>query len=306
MEPVVLSKIDKVYTTCLSDSFIESWKNLLINVYKYVEYDNFLIVPSIFGQKVYSYLPLLNYTNKLSQNLPEQLANVRPFSYQLRLLNSTYRDFQTNDTVVMRVSLKGKNSEEIWKSVLSHNMKKQLKKSFKEKFTIQRGTQKELIYQFYKLFSKTMSRLGTPVFGIDLFLQLPKFIDSKYFVVYYENQPVSAMLLVYDNDIVWCPYSGYDEKYQDLRPSHFMFWNGILDSCEKSKVIFDFGRSAYGNNNFFFKERWSAIPVKVDIIKPKQENIYNKYTIASKIYKIIPERITSHIGPLLCKRLSDL
>jgi hypothetical protein len=298
--------INLVYNLCFSSSFVSSWRVLLIHVFRYKIFNNFLIVPNILGHKTYSYLPLLNYTDKTIESIENTIDVVSEYSYQARVLNSSYKSFVHDDTVVMRVALMGRNSDEVWKTSIPSNMKKQLKKSIKNKFFLKKGNDRELILDFYQLFSLTMKKFGTPVFGLDLFLKIPEFMSSKYYVVYFNTKPVAAMLLLFDEQIVWCPYSGSDETFSELRPGHFMFWNGIKDACDQSKIIFDFGRSAFGNKNYFFKERWGAIPVKVDIMTPNNINIYKKYKLAANIYKRFPNYITNYLGPYLCKHLPDL
>jgi hypothetical protein len=298
--------LDLVYTVCFSDSFVTSWRDALHHIFMYKTYYDFVIVPTILGNKTYSYLPLLNYTDKTIESIENSIRVVSTYSYQARVLNPNYRSFVKDDTVVMRIPLLGRNSDEVWKSTLPTNMKKQLKKSFKNNFLLKNGNDRDLILDFYRLFSLTMKKFGTPVFGLDLFLKIPTFMNSKYYVVYFNNKPIAGMLLLFDEQIVWCPYSGSDESYTELRPGHFMFWNGIKDACDQSKLLFDFGRSAFGNNNYFFKERWGAIPVKVDILAPNKLNIYKKYKLAGNIYKRLPNCITNNLGPVLCKRLPDL
>jgi hypothetical protein len=297
---------EQVYNLLFTSTFVENWKKVLSKVFQYNLHSNFVIVPNILGVKVFSYLPLLNYTDLSVESTKPLLDELGDKNYQIRAIHPSYTEFKANDTVVMRMPLLGQNSEEVWLKTIPQNMRKQLKKSFRNDFLIQKGNETKLIEDFYQLFSGTMKKFGTPVFGIKLFYQIPEFMDSKYYVVYFEGKPIAGMLLLTDEKIVWCPYSGTNEAYIDLRPGHFMFWEGIKDACDQSKMIFDFGRSAYGNNNYFFKERWGAIPVKVDIIKPKADNIYSKYSLASKIYKNLPNFITNKIGPYLCRKLPDL
>lgn len=302
----ILLENTPVYHTCFTDTFIENWKKVISTTFQYPEENKFLIVKNILGTKEYSYIPLLNYTNFTYQNIESNIDYKIYNHYQIRVLNPTYKNFQKDDPVVMRIPILKRSSQDIWETVFSKNMRHQLRSIEKNSFVIQKGNSIELIDHFYTLFSKTMKKFGTPVFSKQLFLKIPEYMNSSYYVVFYENIPISAMLLLFDEQIVWCPYSGSNEKYQSLRPGHAMFWKGIQDSCDSSKLIFDFGRSAYGNQNFYFKQRWSALPVKVEIIKPTQENIYQKYKIASKIYKLLPTFITNQIGPVLCKRLPDL
>ena len=73
-----------------------------------------------------------------------------------------------------------------------------------------------------------------------------------------------------------------------------------------NKKIFDFGRSNYGGTTYKFKSQFGAVPIKIDIIKNKYENIYTKYSYATNIWKKLPKKVVDYIGPILCKYLVDL
>jgi len=84
-----------------------------------------------------------------------------------------------------------------------------------------------------------------------------------------------------------------------------MFKEGIFDACDKNMDIFDFGRSSFGNETYDFKCRWSAKPVKINIFRNNNVDVYKKYKFASSAYKMIPDLAALRIGPFLCKYLED-
>lgn len=298
--------MDYLYKTTHSPEFVTRWKRMVTNLYGYQNQEPFLVVPGITGNRTLSYLPLLNYTDFTT----DQTSHLREIAgnrnFQIRSLNPHVREFQPMDTVTMRIPLQGHDTEGVFRKVFSVNLRKQVKKSSREGFAIKQGSGKEMITDFYRVFKGTMKKFGTPVFSEKLFTLIPCYMESVYINVYKDGQPVAAMLLVFDDKIAWCPWSGSDESLLHLRPGHAMFWTGVQEAIARGAWIFDFGRSGYGNQNYLFKSRWSAIPVKIDIQKIDDDNVYDRYSFVSRVYRKVPSVITDRLGPKLCKHLVDL
>ncbi|MCV6607979.1 MAG: GNAT family N-acetyltransferase [Campylobacterales bacterium] len=280
-----------VYTT----SLIHNWQNLLSKLYGYKSSDGFTIIPSLTGEKTLVYTPLLNYTDLT------QVESVPTENYIIKLLNFDYHDFQENDPVTMRLDL----TSDVFDTTITSKCRNQIRKAEKSELDLKIGSL-DLLDDFYQIFRDTMNRYGTPVFDKKLFRLILENSDSKIIINYKDGEIASGLILIFDEEIAFVPWAGSNPVFSKVCSNHMIYWEAIKLSKKKEKKIFDFGRSPYGGATYSFKKQWGAKPVKIDIIRNKEEDIYSKYSFASKIYKMTPNFITDFIGPKLCKYLADL
>jgi hypothetical protein len=290
----------------LSEEFVEKWKSSLKDLYGYRFYADFAVVPSFFGKKTYSYLPLLNYTDKHLHQAPGMLAKVKGKNYQIRVLNPGYKDFQDFDPVTMRIDLQKKDVEELFRTSVSKRNRRYIRQCAADNVEIKKGNSGGLIQEFYDIFADVMHRLGTPVFSRRLFEILSKNIETTFYVLHDEAVPMAAAVVLDDRDISWIPWSGIRSRYLESRSGLLLYWETIKDAFFKHKRIYDFGRSPYGSGTYVFKTRWGAVPVKIDIIQPRPSNVYTKYRVVSRGWQKIPSGVAKRLGPTICKYLSDL
>ncbi len=296
----------QLFNRTFSEEFIEKWKFVLKGLYGYRFYEEFAVVPSLWGKKTYSYLPLLNYTDRTNRQVTDLLGKLEKKDYQMRVLNPEFNKFQDFDTVTMRIDLQKKDVEELFQMVASKRNRRYIRQQSSENSVVKKGNSDELIQAFYDIFADVMHRHGTPVFSRRLFELLSKNLEATYYVQYYGNIPQSAAVILDDREISWIPWSGTRSQYLADRPGLIMYWETIKDAFLKNKLIYDFGRSSYGGGTYIFKKRWGAVPVKIDIIQPKPDNVYKKYSYVSRVWKIIPSGFARWLGPKVCKYLSDL
>jgi hypothetical protein len=289
-----------------SFEFIEKWKFVLKRLYGYEFHEEFAIVPSLFGKKTYSYLPLLNFTDRTSQKISDLFDKVKDKDYQIRVLNPGYKNFVEHDTVTMRIDLQKKDVEELFQTSVSKRNKRYIRGKISEKIVVKKGNSPELIHDFYEIFVDVMHRHGTPVFSRKLFEIISENLEATFYVLYEEASPKAAAVILDDRQLSWVPWSGTHSRYLDDRLSLFLYWETIKDAFHKKKLIYDFGRSPYGSGTFIFKKRWGSVPVKIEIVQPKTGDIYKKYSYISRIWKKIPSGLARWIGPKVCKYLSDL
>lgn len=295
-----------LFTLTFSSEFIERWKVVLKGLYGYEFYEEFAVVPSVWGKKTYSYLPLLNYTDRTLHQVSDMLGRVKDKDYQMRVLNPEFKDFQNHDTVTMRIDLQKKDVEELFQTVASKRNRRYIRQYTSDNTVIKKGNSGELIQHFYDIFADVMHRHGTPVFNRKLFEMLSKNLETTFYVLYDNAVPKAAAVILDDQEISWIPWSGTLSQYMDGRPGLLLYWETIKDAFLKRKRIYDFGRSSYGSGTYVFKKRWDAVPVKIDIIKPRPYNVYKKYNYASAIWKKIPSGVARWLGPKVCRYLSDL
>ena len=285
-----------------SKNFVEKFKQVLIKMYGYEEYMEFLVLPF----KKLSYLPLLNYTDRI--NVDDLLELSKENYYQIRVLNFKYNEFKENDPVVMRINIENKTMDELYKNLKSKR-RNLVNKSLKNNFRIEKGNSDEFIERFYKVFSNTMYKHGTPVFDKKLFVYLrDEFQENNiYYIVYDGYKVIGAMCMLFDKEIAWYPWGGVESEYNKKLAGYFIYWKVLEDVVNQNRYkIFDFGRSGYKSGTYHFKSQFGAYPVKIDILKNKEVNIYSKYSLATTIWKKLPKSLVDFVGPKLCKYLEDL
>jgi len=293
-----------------SQKFVSRFKKVLKRIYGYERYMDFLIVPSILNKKILCYTPLLNYTDRCSNDLKDLLELGKDNEFQIRALNFDYIDFKKNDPVSMRLYMNGNTSEEILRQNIKGNTRREIQNSIKRyEYSFIHGNAKKDIDDFYINFSEIMHEHGTPVFDKKLFYYLADEFqnDILFFNAYDKDRVISSMCIFIDNDIAWYSWGATEKNYRRNGAGYFLNWQAVKYLCDEKNIkIFDFGRSPYGSGTFQYKSHFGALPVKIDIINSHTTDIYSKYSLASKIWKRLPKSVVSYLGPKLCKYLVDL
>lgn len=294
-----------------SKDFVEQWKSVLTKVYAYDEYMNFLLVPSFFAtSKTLSYLPLLNFTDRLNSQIDDLLELSKDNKFLIRTINPEYKDFKLNDTVTMRVDMSSLDSEHILKNIVHANTRRTIKQGLK-RFDIKLviGKEQNLIDDFFILFEKIMHKHGTPPISKKIFEVMNQELHQfEFYIFYYENVPIAGSIVFIDNELATLFWNCIDYNYSHTRIGYVSFWKIIENISNKYKEVkvLDFGRSSFGGATYKFKSGFGAVPVKIDLHQDSYEDVYTKYAFVSYIWKKLPSSFVNYLGPKLCKHLVDL
>lgn len=293
-----------------SHDFVVKFVNVLSQSFGYKKYMDFLIVKDVLGKKTLSYLPILNYTDRDSKNTTDLLELSKDNNYNIKALNFSYKEFIKNDTVTLRLDIEGKNSQELLRTCVKSRCRNKIRNSIKKyNYTFRYGNTAQYINDFYTIFSDTMYKHGTPALGKEFFIYLSEEFAENilFFNVYDKQKVVASMCIMIDGKLTWYPWGGVASEYNRDLAGYFIYWHTLEYICDNTDVkIFDFGRSSYGGGTYNFKSQFGAYPVKIDTISSRNEDIYAKYSLASKIWKKLPRSMVDFIGPKLCKYLVDL
>lgn len=301
---------DNHFKITFSQEFVSKFTKVLIRLYAYDRYMEFLVVPTILNKKTLCYLPLLNYTDRSHDKVKDLLELAKDNAFQIRVLNFDYDRFMKNDTVTMRLHVSGKSSEELFNNNIKSRCKNKIKNSIKKNdFGLKHGNSAQDIEDFYTIFSQTMHKHGTPALDKKLFYYLAEELKDKiiFYNVYESEKVIASMCIIIDKEIAWYPWGGVDQMYSKKLAGYFIYWNVLKDICDTRNVkIFDFGRSSYEGSTYAFKAQFGAEPVKIDLITSHEIDIYSRYSLASTIWKKLPKYIVDLVGPKLCRYLVDL
>lgn len=290
-----------------SPDFIRRWMALLRECYGYEERGPYCIVRDVLRREVYSYLPLLNYTDKTSAVLRDELTALRGRRYRARAINPDVDQFENNDPVVMRLPLHtASGAVDLWRAYFDAKLRNQIRKSEKSGLRVVASQERVQVDDFYHLYRTRMHRLGSPALGRDVFVALIRHTDARYYVAYLNDRPAAGLVLVRDGPLVWVPWAASDRALGTYCPNHAAHWRAIQDAQQQGYTVFDFGRSPYRGETYNFKKQWGAIAVKVDILQPRAEDVYNKYAYAAAVWRRLPAVLVDRIGPALCRHLPEL
>ncbi|NPA45249.1 MAG: GNAT family N-acetyltransferase [Chlorobi bacterium] len=289
-----------------SKEFVSRFRDFLMDYYGYKSYMDFLILPFL-HKKTLMYLPIISYTDRTSDNVSDLIEIAKGSDYQIRALNFEYKDFKKDDPVTMRVDLENKTIDDVLKT-FSTNTRKALKKATNKNLAYRCGNDDILINDFYKVYKNTLHNHGTPHFGKSFFYALREhFGEDVKFSCFYENEDVVGVSCTfYDKDFTLVQWLGVNPAYKKYGVGYLIYFNEIKNALKHNKKFSDFGRSGYESGTYEFKRRFRCEPIKIDIIQPKYENIYSKYSLASKIWRKLPDSVVEAIGPKLTKYLKDL
>jgi len=232
--------------------------------------------------------------------------------------------FQRTDKVHMRLDLP--ESVEELRTALKASVRNQIKKGESHGLEVRWGRD-DLLADFYRVFSRNMRDLGTPVFGRELFAAILRSFgdDAELCVVrrdvrsdrlqpvkgpaeagHYE--PVAAALLIHAGGVTQVPSAGSLRAFNHLNANMLMYWRLLSRAVERGSRVFDFGRSSEDSGTYRFKKQWGARPIPAvwqyyvrrgdaDAMRP--ESAGNQRLI--RLWKRLPVWLANAIGPRIVR-----
>lgn len=179
----------------------------------------------------------------------------------------------------------------------------------------------KLLNDFYMIYSQRMRDLGTPNIGLDWFCSFFSNMQPNATVVvaYWNDIPVSGGFLLHTNSsVVSIPWAasahqiadrGVDINLNRISINSWFYFQIISWCHSRGALYFDFGRSTNNEGTFDFKKQWGAIPQPCYWYSKSSDSKNGlradnpKYSLAIRVWKKLPVRITRLLGPMLAKSL---
>ncbi|WP_375207170.1 FemAB family XrtA/PEP-CTERM system-associated protein [Hyphococcus sp.] len=162
---------------------------------------------------------------------------------------------------------------------------------------------------FYRLYAKSLHRLGTPVFPQQFLHSLCDVFatNMEISIVEHRDEPVAALLSFYFKDRVLPYYIGATAKAREARAFDYIYWVVMRRAVEKGCAHFDFGRSKIGSGAYAYKKLWGIEPrplsYRVKLIgadaMPDVNAKNPKFALFAKLWPHLPLPAANRIGPLL-------
>ena len=274
----------------------------------------------LFGSFLVS-LPYLNYAGLLADagatrsRLAAEawsLAQTLGASHvELRHRHSVALDLPfRDDKIAMQLSLPG-SEEALWQR-FSSKLRAQIRRPGKEGATCVAGGI-ELIEDFYRVFSRNMRDLGTPVFPRRLFAEiLETFPDvTRLFVVHLNGAPVASGLTVGFRNRLEIPFASSLREFNRFSVNMLLYWTVIRFAITEGYETFDFGRSTADSGPYRFKKQWGAepsplhwhycLPSGAELPKLNPDN--PKFRLAVRVWRRLPLPVANWLGPSIVRHL---
>lgn len=169
--------------------------------------------------------------------------------------------------------------------------------------------------RFFKAYSHSVWRLGTPVFPHNYFdVLLDVFGDDAEVLTITNKQDelVSSVLSFYYKDEVLPYYGGGLDNARMLAGNDYLYWALMQHAVETRQChVFDFGRSKLEAGSYKFKKHWGFEPeplhyefylVKATSLPDVNPN-NPKYAMFIKMWQRMPYWLSTVVGPELAKDL---
>ncbi len=279
-----------------------------------------LLSSVIFGRFLVS-LPFVNYGGLIADN-DEAMTRLKEAAMrQAQLVKAAHIELRQQEPcgigwplsqrkVSMRAQLPSL-FDELW-SGFSSKLRSQVRRAQKEGMTARVGGA-ECVEDFYRVFSRCMRDLGTPVYAKKFFDVMVKAFpkESRICVVSLDGVPLAAGFLYGFRHTLEIPWAASDKRYNRLSPNMLLYSSALQYACQQGFRLFDFGRSTPDSGTYRFKEQWGAKPRQLywyywlaggqSIPELNPDN--PKFKAAISVWQHLPLPVTNLIGPHIVKYL---
>ncbi len=166
----------------------------------------------------------------------------------------------------------------------------------------------ELVDQFYKVFSRNMRDLGSPVHSKKFFNSIFNYFYHNSFIciIFFKSKPVAASFMFRFKKRLSNPWASSIREYRHLQTNMFLYWQMIRFACNTGMEIFDMGRSSLGASTYRFKKQWGAEETPLFWYRWVYENssYTNQETLSIDHWNKMPLGIANILGPMVRKNIS--
>lgn len=272
-------------------------------------------------KKVGIALPFVNYLDLcaadeaaeafITENLPQLLKKEGLDYIELRYKDSEPGiknvDAQEGNYTFM---LPLEDTEDKVMALSSANNRNHIRKTYKNQwFTSAMGW--DNLDEFYKVYSHTMKRLGSPCPSMDFFTNIRDLMWENVHLLTVSDaesdQVIGGMTLFTWKDTVYYQWGGAIETYNKKHVNNFMYWEAIKFCINNGYKYLDLGRSPKDSGTYNFKSHFGAEAQKLTYYrlseKPGKVRQVEKDNVgwAIELWKKLPKPLTDAAGKILIK-----
>jgi serine/alanine adding enzyme len=216
------------------------------------------------------------------------------------------------DKVAMKLQLP-ESEEALWKQI-GPKLRAQVRRPSKEgeAVTVEHGGV-ELLEDFYRVFSRNMRDLGTPVYSDMLFRTILDRLGSAAHIVLVRvaDRPAAAGFLLRHRENMEIPWASSLREFNGIGVNMLLYWEALRFSIEQGCRVFDFGRSSVDSGTYRFKRQWGAEPRQLywhywlsgggELPELNPNN--PKFRLAIQVWRKLPLAVANRLGPPIVRNL---
>lgn len=167
--------------------------------------------------------------------------------------------------------------------------------------------------RFFRAYSDSVHRLGTPVFARRYFDLLRGIFGRSCDVltVTHNDRLVASVLSFYFRDEVLPFYGGGTYLAREFAGNDFMYWQLMESARERGYRLFDFGRSKREAGSYHFKKHWGFEPqplyYECRLVRaaalPDNSPLNPKYRMFIGLWRRLPLPVANALGPHIVRNL---
>lgn len=167
----------------------------------------------------------------------------------------------------------------------------------------------------YALYSRSVHRLGTPVFPQKLFSVIADAFGSDGVEFLIARTPsgddVASFLVFYGFGTVSPFYVGGTVAARSTGAHDFLYYSVMERALARGITRFDFGRSRNESGPYHYKQSWGFAPIPLEMLHISRQALAPhtldpqsaKFKLLSRVWKNMPHAVAAKIGPHLARHL---
>ncbi len=191
---------------------------------------------------------------------------------------------------------------------LKYNIRRQIRIANENNIIIKFGGL-DLLDDFFCVYSKNMSRLGSPPqpkYFFEAFLKKWDSGEVLIFCAYIDNMPVGCSFLLSFGGIIENCWAATLVEYNKYFVPYLLYYNIIKYSFNQKYKVFSFGRSSVDSGSLMFKKHWKPVIVPIYFnYQNMNSGIVHKLKGNVKLVNVfkkhIPENVNNLIGKIITK-----
>lgn len=225
---------------------------------------------------------------------------------ELRPLNTEYSGGieKNSESYVIHFLDLHPSLEELYKNLHVDSIRRKIQKGEREHLTVEAGSSKSLLAEFYQLHVTTRQRQHLPPHPLSWFHHILKCLggDATVRVARKNERAIASIITLSNNRTLVYKYGCSDADFHNLGSMPFLFWDMIRDAKKRGFLEIDLGRSECENTGLItFKDRWGAnrkslVYVRYPPPKTKQSIIMK---LGKQVLARCPARLLQVAGNLL-------
>ncbi len=269
--------------------------------------------------------PFANYSGVLADNKKVKNNLINKSLEQIKDVNFRYLEIRSTKSLDNFESLKTfatmlldlrPSIDDIWKNSLKGKTRNQVRKAYDNNLKLNIDNNEKCLKDFYNVYVKNITRLGTPVFPIKYFQLMSQLFKEnlKFINVTYAGKTIGSLIMINYKNICYIPYASTLVTMNYLCPNNILYWEAIKYAKNCNMSNFDFGRSTIGTGTYKFKLQWGATVQQLHYNYKLLNQSYlpqtgannNKYKYLMKLWSKLPVVISKKISNLVIDKLPEL